>query len=153
MISSGGDGSEETITCTIGAYSWPGTIGVQSSVVEGRYCLTSAQLPTCGRLTLFLHIFLFLVHNFPSFSIEGIHKEIFVLTNTSVMVASHQIWKTKKGQVSPYTFFSLAEEAEMCLIVNHFNCLFQRRVVGTLVWKRMQSMQQYLYHLNTLCTG
>ena len=95
----------------------------------------------------------FLVHNFPSFSIEGIHKEIFVWTNTSVMVASHQIWKTKKGQVSPYTFFSLAEEAEMCFIVNHFNCLFQRRVVGTLVWKRMQSMQQYLYHRNTLCTG
>ena len=31
------------------------------------------------------------------------------------MVASHQIWKTKKGQVSPYTFFSLAE-AEMSVL-------------------------------------
>ena len=59
MILSGGDGSEETITCTIGAYSWPGTIGVRSSVVEGRYCLTSAQLPICGRLCLFLCIFFF----------------------------------------------------------------------------------------------
>ena len=60
MIPGGGDGSEETITCTIGAYSWPGTIGVRSSVVEGRICLTSAQLPTCGRLRIFLHIFLFI---------------------------------------------------------------------------------------------
>ena len=43
MIPGGGDGSEETITCTIGAYSWPGTIGVRSSVVGGRFSLTSAQ--------------------------------------------------------------------------------------------------------------
>ena len=50
MIPGGGDGSEETITYTIGAYSWPGMIGVQSSVVEGRICLTSAQLPTCRYL-------------------------------------------------------------------------------------------------------
>ena len=68
-----------------------------------------------GALLFFFIFSFFLVHNFPSFSIEGIHKEIFVLTNTSVMVASHQIWKTKKGQVSPYTFFSLAE-AEMCVL-------------------------------------
>ena len=61
MIPGGGDGSEETITCTVGAYSWPGTIGVQSSVVEGRICLTSAQLPTCGRLRFFLQYFLVLL--------------------------------------------------------------------------------------------
>ena len=55
----GGDGSEETITYTIGAYSWPGMIGVQSFVVEGRICLTSAQLPTCGHLRNFLQIISF----------------------------------------------------------------------------------------------
>ena len=87
MIPGGGDGSEETISCTIGAYSWPGTIGVQSSVVGGRFSLTSAQLPTCGRLCLFLHIFIFLDHRFLSFSMEeNLDKSFFVQTITSVMI-------------------------------------------------------------------
>ena len=88
MIPSGGDGSEETITCTIGAYSWPGTIGVRSSVVEGRYCLTSAQLPTCGRLRLFLHIFFlfFSFIGFPPSQWRKNYKVFFVQIITSVMI-------------------------------------------------------------------
>ena len=99
MIPSGGDGSEETITCTIGAYGWPGMIGVRSSVVEGRYCLTSAQLPICGRLCLFLCIYLFiLVQSFPSFSMEESLKQFSVVTFASVQV-------DRDGHVSPYTLF------------------------------------------------
>ena len=45
-------------------------VGVRSSVVGGRFSLTSAQLLTCGRLSLFLYIFHFFVHRFPSISME-----------------------------------------------------------------------------------
>ena len=112
MIPGGGDGSEETITCTVGAYSWPGTIGVQSSVVEGRICLTSAQLPTCGRLRIFLHVFLFLIHRFPSFSMEE------SLKMNSLSKPSHQWWYTKKGQVSPHIFLFPVQSENCAPVVN-----------------------------------
>ena len=112
MIPGGGDGSEETITCTIGAYSWPGTIGVRSSVVEGRICLTSAQLPTCGRLNIFLHS-LNLFGPWISLLLNGGKCTEITLSQTS-----HWWWLTKKGQVSPYTFIYLAEAVKCTELQN-----------------------------------
>ena len=80
MIPSGGDGSEETIWCTmyhkcLQLARWK--VGVRSSVVGGRFSLTSAQLPTCGRLRIFLHnLFFFRVIDTPPSQWRKIYKNI-----------------------------------------------------------------------------
>ena len=50
-------------------------------MVEAGFSVDSAQLPTCGRLRFFLHIFFFLGDRFPFFSMGGKIKRIICSNN------------------------------------------------------------------------
>ena len=105
-------------------------VGVRSSVVGGRFSLTSAQLPTCGRLRIFLHILFLFVSEIPLLLNGG------KFTNISLSESSQQWWDDRQREgKSAHLHSSTLQRVRDVLNLDIDQIIMPTALVWTLSWK------------------